>query len=255
MEELAGYQYVLIIGAGILAGAINTLAGNGSAITLAIFTEMLGLPGNVANGTNRIGALFQCTAGSYVFFKNGMLNLSRAKLNLALTCIGALFGVGVAVWISNEQFMVIYKYLMLGVFAILLIRPKRWLAETDEKASISPWLAVPLFLGLGFYGGFIQMGMGIFYLAAMVLISRYSIIEGNALKTFVVGLYTTFVLAIFHWKGLVDWDLGLIMAVGQSIGGYYTASFASKYPKAGSVAYVVLLIIVVIALYSLFFRS
>jgi len=253
--DLSWYDYTLIILAGTLAGVINTLAGNGSAITLAIFTELLGLPGNVANGTNRIGVLCQTWAGSFVFYRNGKLELSRAKLNIILTCVGAIVGVAIAVVISNEHFMVIYKYLMLAVLAILLVRPKRWLDETDDQTEVSPWIAVPLFLLLGFYGGFIQMGMGIFYLAAVVLISRYSIIEGNALKTFVVGVYTLIVLLIFHYKGLVRWDLGLIMAIGQTAGGYFTAAFASKYPGASKVAYVLLLVIVVIALYSLFFRS
>lgn len=253
--DIAWYEYVLIIFAGALAGMVNTLAGNGSAITLAIFTELLGLPGNVANGTNRIGVLTQSWAGSYVFYKHGKLELSRAKLNIIFTCCGAIVGVAVAVLISNEQFMAVYKYLMLAVFAILLVRPKRWLAATDTDSTVSSWIAIPMFLSLGFYGGFIQMGMGIFYLAAVVLISRYSIIEGNALKTLVVAIYTLIVLVIFHCKGLVRWDLGLIMAIGQTAGGYYTAAFASKYPGAGKFAYVLLIIIVVVALYSLFFQS
>jgi uncharacterized membrane protein YfcA len=60
------FQYAIIILGGVLAGIINTLAGNGSAITLTILSEMMGLPGNVANATNRIGIVGQSITSFYV---------------------------------------------------------------------------------------------------------------------------------------------------------------------------------------------
>ena len=246
------YQYVIAIVGGAIAGGINTLAGNGSAITLTILTEVIGLPGNMANGTNRVGVFTQSAAGSWAFHKHGKLNFARSKLNLSLTVAGALLGVATAVQVSNAQFLFVFKYLMLLMFLVLLVKPKRWLKETTEDAKVSLWLAIPLYLALGFYGGFIQMGMGIFYLATMVLVAKYSIIEGNALKSFVVALYTVIVLGIFHYKGLISWDVGLVLAVGQTAGGWYTAKFASKHPKANVIAYWVLIVIVVLALLKLF---
>ncbi len=245
-------HYAIAILGGAIAGGINTLAGNGSAITLTILTEIIGLPGNLANGTNRVGVLTQSAAGSWAFYKHGRLNFTRSKLNLVLTFIGALVGVAVAVQVSNEQFLFVFKYLMLFMLVVLLVKPKRWLKETTEDAKVNPLLAIPLFLALGFYGGFIQMGMGIFYLATMVLVSKYSIIEGNALKSFVVALYTVVVLAIFQFKGLIRWDVGMVLAIGQTAGGWYTAKFASSHPKANVIAYWVLIIIVVLALAKLF---
>ena len=56
--------YLLALVGSFVAGAINTLAGNGSAITLTILTEVLGLPGTVANGTNRVGIATQSLASS-----------------------------------------------------------------------------------------------------------------------------------------------------------------------------------------------
>ncbi len=247
------YYYVIAIAGGAIAGAINTLAGNGSAITLSILTEVIGLPGNMANGTNRIGVLTQSTAGSWAFHRHGKLDFSRSKLNIILTVAGAILGVWLAINVSNEQFLFVFKYLMLGMFLVLLVNPKRWLAETEKSPKINLFLAIPLYLLLGFYGGFIQMGMGIFYLAVMVMVAKYSIIAGNALKSFVVAVYTLIVLAIFQWKGLVQWDIGLILAIGQTAGGWYTAKFASLYPQANKVAYWLLMIIVVLVLVRLFF--
>jgi uncharacterized membrane protein YfcA len=246
------YEYVIAISGGAVAGFINTLAGNGSAITLTILTEVLGLPGNLANGTNRIGVFTQASAASWEFLRHDKLDLVRGRFNITITTIGAVLGVLVAIWVSNEQFLFVFRYLMLFMLIVLVVKPKRWLKPTDSSVNMSLYLMIPIYLVLGFYGGFIQMGMGIFYLAAMVLIAKYDIIEGNALKSFVVAAYTILVIAIFQWKGLIRWDIGLIMAIGQTSGGWYSARFASKSKHAGIVAYWLLVVIVIGALLSLF---
>ncbi len=246
------YQYVIAISGGAIAGAINTLAGNGSAITLSILTEVIGLPGNTANGTNRVGVFSQSAAGSLAFYRNGKLDLEHSKQNIFWTVIGALTGVYVAVVVSNDQFLFVFKYLMALMLVVLLVNPKRWLRKQSDLSPLNWWVAVPIYLALGFYGGFIQMGMGIFYLAAMVLIAKYSMVEGNALKSFVVAVYTLFVLFIFHYKGLVRWDVGLILAIGQTAGGWYTAKFASHHSKANQVAYWLLVTIVIVVLLRMF---
>jgi uncharacterized membrane protein YfcA len=246
------YHYVIAIAGGALAGAVNTLAGNGSAITLSILTEIMGLPGNLANATNRIGVFTQSAAGSYAFYRNGKLDLTHSKQNIFWTVAGALLGVLVAIKVSNAQFLFVFKYLMLAMLVVMLVKPKRWLKEQSDHQPISWWIAIPVYLALGFYGGFIQMGMGIFYLATMVLVAKYSMIEGNALKSFVVAIYTLLVLLIFQYKGLVRWDIGLILAIGQTIGGWYTAKFASKHPMANQIAYWLLISIVLLALANMF---
>ncbi|MEM1119532.1 MAG: sulfite exporter TauE/SafE family protein, partial [Bacteroidota bacterium] len=209
--ELEWFHYAIAIGGGFLAGIINTLAGSGSAITLTILTELLGLPGNMANGTNRVGVLTAGIAGTYAFYKNDKLDIAKSSRFTIPTIIGAVAGILVAIWVSNEQFKAVFQYLMVLMLFVILVKPKRWLQATKEEDALSPWVAIPIFLALGFYGGFIQMGMGVFYLASMVLIAKYNIIDGNAVKTFVVAVYTILAVAIFHCKGLIDWQLGGIL--------------------------------------------
>ena len=173
------YIYVIAIFGGLIAGVVNTLSGFGSAITLTILTELMGIPGNIANGSNRVGVVAQGISGSYGFYKNGRLQPSKHKLLLICCFIGALFGVWVALNVSNEQFRAVFKYLMIAVFLVLLIKPKRWLNPPDSNAKLNPWIAIPLFLALGFYGGFIQMGMGVFFLATMVLVAMARFMTGG----------------------------------------------------------------------------
>lgn len=242
---------IAFIGAG-LAGVINTLAGNGSAITLTILTEVLGLPPNVANGTNRIGIASQSVASSWVFYRKGMIDWRKNWLLLTLTTTGALAGAWAAVSVSNEQFKTVFSYLMVFMLFVLLVKPERWLRETDFEHQQSLWVSVPAFLALGFYGGFIQMGMGIFFLAVMVLGARYSLLDANVAKALMVAVYTLLAILLFQGKGLIDWKIGGLMAIGQTIGGWATAHFAANSPTANRWAHRLLVVIVLVAVVKLF---
>lgn len=246
--ELTTDQYILAVAGGFVAGIMNTLAGYGSVITLSILMDVIGLPPTVANGTNRVNVFTGVIASGLGFYKNGRLDLSKGKWIIGLTFIGAVIGVWVAVTVSNEQFKSIFKYLIAVLFVIVLINPKRWLREQSEDYQMPVWLMVVVFIPMGFYGGFIQMGMGLFFVAATVLLGRYSMIESNALKVSVIGLYTLMSLIIFHVNGLVNWQVGAIVGIGAAIGGYITAHYASKYKSANLWAYRLLVIIIVIIL-------
>ena len=246
------YLYAIAIIGGFFAGIVNTLAGNGSAITLTIFTEVLGLPPNIANGTNRIGVLSQCTASSVGFYQGGKLDLRNNWAFYLPTIIGAIVGVVIAVNVSNEQFKSFFSYMMVVMLLVILIRPKRWLAASDASKRPSFWVLLPLYFILGVYGGFIQMGMGVFFLAITVLLARFDLIEANGMKAFIIAAYTVVVLAIFQWQGLVDWRLGSIVAVGQTLGGYLTARFATTYPNANVWAHRLLVFVVIMAILRLF---
>ncbi|MEZ4982019.1 MAG: hypothetical protein R2769_10630 [Saprospiraceae bacterium] len=89
---------------------ISTLAGNGSAITLTILTEVLGLPGNIANGTNRSGIVAQSTAPYYFrTLRGGKFNLKEVGGISFTTFIGAIAGALVAIYVSNEAFRKILR--------------------------------------------------------------------------------------------------------------------------------------------------
>lgn len=246
------YIYVIAIIGAAVAGGINTLAGNGSAITLTILTELIGLPGNLANGTNRVGVLTQSMASTYVFYKNDKLDIARSWAHILFTVIGAIIGIVVAIKVSNEQFIQVFRFLMILMLFVILVKPKRWLRQSAAAEKPNLWVVVPAFLALGFYGGFIQMGMGVFFLAVMVLGAKYSIIEANAVKAPVVGIYTILAILIFHFQGMIEWKIGLLMAVGQTLGGYYAAVFATRYKKADVWAHRVLVAVVILAIVKLF---
>ncbi|MCF8238699.1 MAG: sulfite exporter TauE/SafE family protein [Saprospiraceae bacterium] len=238
---------------GFLAGMINTLAGNGSAITLTIMTEMMGMPGNLANGTNRLGVFSQSALGSWAFYREGKLDVQRAKPYIALTLLGAIPGVWMALRVSNEEFRSVFGYMLIVMLLVILVKPERWLRDGVMKEKPNYLFTAPIFLALGFYGGFIQMGMGIFFLAAMVLGAGYDMIRANAIKVLVVAIFTLMIIIVFQWSGRIDWPTGLLIASGQSAGGYFTAKYASRYPAARVWAYRLLIFVVIGSIVKIFF--
>ena len=94
MSEL--FIYLLVIFVGILSGFINTLAGNGSALTLTLLA-FLGLPATMANGTNRVGVLLQSCMGFYTFRKKGKnISLKNVKWLVIPAVLGAILGAAIA---------------------------------------------------------------------------------------------------------------------------------------------------------------
>ena len=246
-------DYVIVLVGSFLAGGINTLSGNGSAITLTILMEVLGLPGTVANATNRVGIVTQSLAGTWAFQRAGRLKLSPARQKemwtiVVISTLGALVGIWLSLIVDNATYRSIFRYLLFVMLLVVLVNPKKWLRAEQPEKPLSLWLGIPAFFALGIYGGFIQMGMGIFFLALMVLVAKYEIIQANVVKGIVVLIYTLVAVVIFAWQGLIDWPLGLLMAIGQTLGGYLTARYASNHPKAGVWAYRLLVVVIIAAI-------
>lgn len=244
--------YLIAVVGAFLAGCVNTLAGNGSAITLTILMELLGLPPDVANGTNRIGILAQGTAGTYAFKREGKLDGNIDWRVIGMVSIGALIGMYLSVQVSPEGYKSFFRYMLVVMLIVILVNPKRWLSAQEDRPPLANWIAIPLYLILGIYGGFIQMGMGVFFLAILVLISRYDIINANILKGVTITVYTVAAVAFFAWKGLIDWQIGLLMASGQLSGGFLTATYASRYPQANVWAYRLLVVVIIGAIMKAF---
>ena len=246
--ELELYHYVIAIVGGFVAAIMNTLAGYGSIITLTILMDVLGLPANMANGTNRVNILANTVSGTLGYHKNGKLDLTNGKWVLITVCLGAVFGVLLAINVSNEQFRAVFKYLIVVLFLSIIIKPKRWIRETDDLRNIPIWKMILFYFPIGFYGGFIQMGMGIVFLMAAVLVSGYTIIRANALKMVIILVYTILSIIIFHINGLIDWKIGGVLSIGTAMGGYLTALYSSRIKNANLYAYRILVVIVFLVL-------
>lgn len=244
----AWYVYPLTILAGILVGFVNVMAGGGSVLSLPLLI-FLGLPAGVANGTNRINILLTSIVGIYAFKKDkkqGKVSLQSSPRFLFPSLIGAILGAMLAVDINQELLKLIIGVLLIIFFFVLLYKPKRWIQGNEILSEEKHWWQIPLFFLLGFYGGFIQAGAGIFILTTFVLGAGYDLLRANMMKLIIILLYTPFVLAVFILNNQMDYILGISLGIGTVIGAYIGSKMALK-KGTGFVRYILLAVIIISA--------
>lgn len=251
--DITPIQYVLAILAGIIAGIINTLAGSGSAVTLPMLV-FLGLDAGVANATNRVGVLVQNITGIATFQRSGKLDIGGSFWLTIPAMLGALVGTYIATILDNDQMEFAIGAMMVLILITIFINPSKWLREHSEVASGRPNLGVlALFFVIGAYGGFIQAGVGVFLLAAMVLGAGYSMVHANAIKLVIVLAFTVVALVVFIWSPVeINWGIGVLMAVGQSIGAWAAAKFAVSIPNANKYVRWLLIVVVIYSIFKFF---
>jgi hypothetical protein len=224
-------QHTLLLAAvpviGFVAGFINTLAGSGSLLTLPILI-LLGLPANVANGTNRVGVLLQNIAAVATFQQRGALPLAGSWKLIVPSVVGAVVGAELAVDLDEALLRQTIGVLMLVLLAVMLLNPERWIAAHAAPREPRLLVEVPLFFAIGVYGGFIQVSVGLFLLAGLVLGAGYNLVGANALKNLIVLVFTAAALVVFVVNDQVQWTLGLLLGGGQALGAWVAAHFAVR---------------------------
>ncbi|MCE4564578.1 sulfite exporter TauE/SafE family protein [Maribellus sp. CM-23] len=241
------YFVLALIGTGIAAGFINTTAGGGSMLTLPLLMA-IGLPANMANGTNRIAILLQNIIGVSTFKNKHVLDL-KTDYRLAVPAVaGSLVGALFAVEMDVDLLKKVIAGLMVVLLLVVVLKPEVWVKEQVGKVEAKPSVMQYLiFFGIGLYGGFIQMGVGFFLLAGLVLGCGHNLVRANAVKVFIVLIYTAFSLGIFIFHKQIDIVAGLILAAGNMLGAWLGANFAVK-GGAKYVRYVLILAMVIVIL-------
>jgi uncharacterized membrane protein YfcA len=211
------------------AGLINAIAGGGSALTFPLLL-FAGLDAQVANGTNRLGILVQSVAAVGAFHKQKVrpwtLALSATWPALAGALLGALLATIVPALALERLFGVIF----LGLAAMMVVRPSAVVPE--PKPGIPPHppsvRGKLVIFAVGVYGGLFQAGVGIPLLLVVVHTLNSDLVNGNAIKLFLVMAYTTLALAIFAWQGQIDWHRGTTLALGGIAGSFIGARLTVK---------------------------
>ncbi len=225
----------LLVVTGLAAGMLNTLAGGGSFLTLPALI-FLGLDARVANGTNRIAVLAQNLTATASFAR---MNRVPGRLAIALlppTVIGAFVGARVAVDVPEPMLRsIVGGVLILALPAVFMPEGGRRRGADEHVTSaktieasrrhISPWM-IAVFAAIGFYGGFIQAGVGFLLLGVIVPLLGLDLVRANALKV-VIGLaHTAISLPIFAARGQVEPVAGLALAAGNMAGAWLGARLA-----------------------------
>jgi hypothetical protein len=216
-------QAALLLAGGLLAGVVNTLAGGGSLVSVPLLV-LVGLPGTLANGTNRIGVLAQSAVAAWRFRAAGLASLRDSAPVLAPALAGALAGALGVARLPDAAFERLFGAVMLALL-LPTLRPPR-----PRAAPPRPWppaLSAAVFFAIGLYGGALQAGVGLVLVAALSH-AGFDLVRANGIKTFVTFGLTAVAAPVFVFEGQVAWGPALLLAAGFGAGGGLGARLAVR---------------------------
>lgn len=221
---------LILVAAGAAAGFVNTLAGGGSVITLPVLEWATGHPG-IANATNRIAILLQNVAGVAGFHTGRALPWRLAARASVPAAAGGVLGAYVAAILHPGAMRVALSLGIAFVAATAVARPPRAPRLHGAGADVA-------FLLVGFYAGFLQVGVGFLMLACLVGGLGLDLVRANAAKLLVVFVATAPALVVFGLEGQLRVAEGLVLACGN-MGGAWIASRLAVRRGAGWIRAVV----------------
>ncbi|MGO9115544.1 MAG: sulfite exporter TauE/SafE family protein [Thermoguttaceae bacterium] len=247
---MAWHYLLILFFTAVLGGAVNAVAGGGTLLTFPALI-MVGQAAIVANATNTV-ALWPGALSSYWGYRSELGYHRREVLFLSVpSFLGGVLGAWLLVNTDESTFDILVPYLILLATGLFIVQEPlaRWQQRRAEPSgedklpntesavaaafghSATPlrWGAVLLsqFL-IGVYGGYFGAGIGILMLAAYGILGFSNIHQANAIKNLNSMFINGIAAAIFICKGLIDWQIALLMAAGAIFGGYAGAGTARR---------------------------
>ena len=237
------FDILILVGAGLFAGFVNTMAGGGSLLTLPLLI-FLGLPPATANGTNRIAIIVSASSAT-LGFRSKNINTFPLSIYLGIAAFFcALIGSRIAVEIDGLLFNKILAIIMIVVVVLMVFKPnyKADLLQARTTGKTLIWSMVAFFF-IGIYGGFINAGIGFIIMLFLNYVNKLDLVRVNATKVTLVLIYTTAALATFILSGHIDLKYGIALAVGNAAGAFFASRYAVK--KGEGVIKTVMMVMVV----------
>lgn len=208
--------HIAVFAAGLVAGFVNIMAGGGSLLTLPVLI-FLGLPVATANGTNRFAILVQNVAAVGSFRRLGYADPQTGMRFAVMTIPGAIAGAWFAIRVDQTTFRAILAgVLVLAVLGLLF--PARRRDSSQQPGDAARAFAMLSFFGIGFYGGFIQAGVGFLIMLVLHQLLGLDLVRTNMHKVVVVLVFSVPALVVFVASGNVAWTMAGALAAGNTTG-------------------------------------
>ena len=244
-------ELLLLLVTGIATGFLNVMAGGGSMLSVPIMI-FLGVPGTVANATNRIAILPQNLSAVIAFYRKGFANF-RLSLSLATCTIpGTILGAYLAARVPNDQFNTLLAIIMLIILVIMALPQAKTIEGTEHPGRARMIAGHLLMVLIGFWGGFIHIGVGFLLMPALNRVMQFDLITTNSHKVFIVLCYTSVALLVFASQLDMIWKYGIALAIGNTSGGWLAANFQVK-QGIGAIKWTLNIVIIAFIIKLLFF--
>lgn len=225
-------ELLLLVGAGIVAGAVNAAVGSGTLLTYPLLLAY-GLPPVVANGTNCAGLAPGNLFGAWGY-RRELAGRRRELVPLAAsTGVGALLGALLVVLLPASVFERVVPWFILLACLLVLVGP-RVTASLKERGidstSLPRHVLLPLLFGVGVYAGYFGAAQGVIMIAALTVLFDVDVQRSNAVKNVLQVVSNGIAAVVFAVAGVVAWAPALALAVGASVGGAVGAPVARRMP-------------------------
>lgn len=228
-------ETLFLLLAGLIGGALNSLAGGGSFI---VFPALLavGVPPVLANASNTYAALPGYVSGAVGYWHAMGAYKHLLVLYGVVAAVFGYIGAELLLVVSDEQFGLVVPWLM--GFAVLLFAFGSQLNGFVAARSgggrrmklVGSGLLMVFLAAACIYGGFFNAGLGILLLAFLATAGMTDIHAMNGLKLYVSAVVALVAVARFAVSGSIDWYHGSIALVGVVVGGYLAAKNAHHIP-------------------------
>lgn len=221
------FSMVIALGfGGFCAGFVDSIAGGGGLISLPVLLSV-GLPPQLALGTNKLQGSFGTFSASCNYIRYGKVDLKSSISGIFFTFIGAVLGAGLIQRLDPAFIKHLIPILLMAVFFYTLVSKDLGLAT--RRALMKPRMFFFGFgLALGFYDGFFGPGTGSFWTVALMVLLGQDMTEAagvTRIMNFTSNIVALFVFVIGH---NVLYSAGLCMAGGQIIGARIGSGMAIK---------------------------
>jgi uncharacterized protein len=217
---------VLIVLAGIAAGAINAIVGSGSLVTFPTLL-LLGFPPLVANVSNTVGLVPGSISGVVGYRREMAGQRSRAIPLLVAGGLGGLTGGILLMALPASAFERIVPILILVACVLVAVQPRvsAWILRRRTAAGThhigregGPILFTTVFL-TGIYGGYFGAAQGVILIALLAILVDDDVQRLNALKNAIAVVINAVAGAIFILIAPIDWRIVALLATGSIVGG------------------------------------
>lgn len=223
---------LLVLAAGLFAGAINTIVGSGSLVTFPTLLA-IGYSPVVANVSNTIGLAFGAFSGAVGYRRELGGQRHRAAILGAGSLTGGITGAVLLLTLPSSVFDAVVPVLILVACALVVVQPRlaRFVADRRrrhvEHGGAALWVCVFL---TGVYGGYFGAAQGVILLALLGIFIADHLQRLNAVKN-VLALVANGVAAIvFAFAADVAWEVVVLLAIGSIVGGQLGAHAGRRLP-------------------------
>lgn len=230
---------ILVVLAGLAAGAINAVVGSGTLITFPTLVA-LGFPPVTSTMSNAVGLVAGSVSGTWGYRRELDDQWNRLRWQLPASVAGGILGAWLLLHLPEKVFIDVVPVLLIIALLLVVVGPRiqAWARDRADRAGrstddVSPRRMAALVastFAIGVYGGYFTAAQGILLVGAMGALLPESVQRMNAAKN-LLALVVNVVAALAYTLVAFDrisWPVAGLIAVGSLVGGWIGAHYGRR---------------------------